>query len=107
MQSPDPQTLEAIRVLVQSHFWKHGDFWIEAPVGLVGLLFSFLAFKQATRAAEAATKAAKAVKLQSMSVDLAEVSQKLRGLQRNTTFDEAKEIHNDVSCTLQRVMAPF
>jgi hypothetical protein len=107
MQTPDPQTLERIRALVEAHFWTHGDFWIELIVGLLGLWFSIQAFVQASRAAEAATEAAKAVKLQSMSGELIEVSQKIQGFKPGISFDSAKAIYSEVLFKLQRVMAPF
>jgi hypothetical protein len=107
MQSPDTQTLERIRTLVEAHFWTHGDFWIALSIGLAGLSFSILAYVEAKSAAIAAREAVKAVKLQSMSGDLIEVSQKLQAAKPGISFDEAKAIYSEALFKLQRAMAPF
>jgi len=106
--------LDAMRQLLEVPFWKHADFWISSIIGAAGVFVSFLAFRQAEKATEeaekakqAATEAGKTVKLQTMAVELSEVNQKLDRVQPGIKFNVAKDLFNETSRRLRRVIAPF
>lgn len=114
MQTSDLEPLQRVRELLEVPFWKHPDFWITLVVGLVGVYISFLAYQQAEaakeeaeRATQAATEAGRTVKLQTMSIELTEVAQKLDRVQPGIRFNSAKDLFNETSRRLRRVMAPF
>jgi hypothetical protein len=115
MQPTDVQSqLEHLRQLLEVPFWKHLDFWIVLVIGCAGAFVSFLAWKQAEKATEeakeakvAATEAGRTVKLQTMSIELTEVAQKLDRVQPGIKFNSAKDLFNETSRRLRRVMAPF
>lgn len=95
-------------------FWRHPEFWIGSIIGLAGVALSFLAYRQAeaakeeaVRATQAAMEAGRTVKLQTMSIELTEVAQKLDRLQPGVSFVLAKDLFNETSRRLRRVMAPF
>jgi len=115
MQPNDIQaTLRQIQQLLEVPFWRHLDFWIGLIVGLSAVLVSFLAYQQAEAAKEeaiqakhAATEAGRTVKLQTMSIELTEIAQKLDRVQPGIKFNAAKDLFNETSRRLRRVMAPF
>jgi hypothetical protein len=115
MQPTEIQTtLEQIHKLVELPFWKHLDFWISFAMAAFGILVSYLAYLQAEaakdeaiKAKQAATEAGRTVKLQTMSIELTEVAQKLERVQPGIKFNEAKYLFNEISRRLRRVMAPF
>jgi hypothetical protein len=103
-----------MRQLLEAPFWKHADFWISSTIGISGVLVSFLAYRQAEKATieaekakQAATEAGKTVKLQTMAVELSEVNQKLDRVQPGIKFNVAKDLFNETSRRLRRVIAPF
>jgi len=114
-------TLTRVLQVLDTPFWKHWDFWISTVIGAVGAFIAFGAYRQAqdaTREAEkakqeaekaklAATEAGKTVKLQTVCIELSEIAQKLAGIYPGIQFEEAKELFNDTSGHLLRVMAPF
>lgn len=106
MQTTNPQSL--------APFWEHPDFWIESAIGLTAVVLSFLAYRQAeaakeeaVKATEAATEAGRTVKLQTMAIELTEVAQKLDRVQPGIKFNFAKDLFNETSRRLRRVVAPF
>lgn len=107
-------TLDRVRQLLDVPFWRRLDFWISSVIGAGGAWVSFLAYQQAeaakeeaTKAKIAATEAGRTVKLQTMSIDLTEVAQKLERVQPGIKFNEAKYLFNETDRRLRRVMAPF
>lgn len=114
-------TLMRVLQIMDTPFWKHWDFWISTVIGLVGAAIAFGAYKQAERAEEqaklakeeaqkakqAATEAGRTVKLQTVCIELSEISQKLDGVYPGIIFSDAKDLFNDTSGHLLRVMAPF
>jgi len=106
--------LDAVHQLLEVPFWKHPDFWISSIIGVAGVCVSFLAYRQAEKATQeaekakqAATEAGKTVKLQTMAVELSEVNQKLDRVQPGIKFNVAKDLYNETSRRLRRVIAPF
>jgi hypothetical protein len=115
LQSTDIEsTLAHVRELLEIPFWEHGDFWISSVIGLGGAFIAFLAYRQAeqakeeaTKAKQAATEAGRTVKLQTMSIELTEVAQKLVAVVPGIRFNSAKDLFNETSRRSRRVMAPF
>lgn len=92
----------------QSFFWAfHIDFYIGLIVGLVGLWLSFLAFREAKAAAKAALAAGRVVRIQTTTIELTEILQRLDGLAINIEYAEARDLLTEVSRRLLRYLAPF
>lgn len=115
LQPNDVQAaLTRVFQLLERPFYYKGDFWISLVLALLGLAVSFMAYRQAEeakdeaiKAKDAATEAGRTIKLQTMTVELAEVAQKLDRVQPGMKFNVAKDLFNETSRRLRRVMAPF
>jgi hypothetical protein len=106
--SPDFQPiLNRILDLLQRPFWTGAGFWISLLIGIGGLCSSILAFLAARQAKKAATSAGRTVKLQSLTIELTEISQKLDRIHPEIRFDEARDLFSEVSWRLRRVVSPF
>jgi len=91
-----------------SPFWVgHWDFWIGSVIGTLGLLFAILAFLEARQAKRAATEAGKTVRIQTITIELSEISQKLDKLQTGIHFNEARDMLNEITRRLRRIVSPF
>lgn len=106
--------LNRVLDVVNTPFWKHADFWISTVIGVAAACISFLAYIQAEKATEeakkakqAATGAGKTVKLQTVCIELSEIAEALNGVRPGIKFKDAKELFNDTSGHLLRMMAPF
>jgi hypothetical protein len=114
-------TLTRVRELLETPFWKHLEFWIPTVLGAASVVLSWLAWRQAEdatkqaekatqeaeRAKQAAIEAGKTVKLQTVCIELSEIAEALGGVRPGIKFREAKELFNDTSGHLLRMMAPF
>jgi hypothetical protein len=99
--------LQAVKERVDIPFWYRGDFLIAIIIGIAGLIYSILAFREARQAKRAATEAGKTVKIQTIIIDLSEISQKLEKLQMDIHFNEARDLLNEITRKLLRISAPF
>lgn len=88
-------------------FYLRPDFWIGALLGAASVGFSLLAFLEARRAKTAATEAGKTVKIQTITIELTEIAQRLDKLDSEITFADARDLLNEVSRRLRRLIAPF
>lgn len=88
-------------------FWLRADFLIATSIGLAGLYFSFRAFVEAKRAKQAAIVAGRTVKLQTVTIELTEVTQKLARLEPKIRFNVARELLADASHRVRRAVSPF
>jgi hypothetical protein len=121
MQTDVQSQLARIIELLQEPLWRRWDFWISLILGLAGvgvgiaaLKYAILAFEEAKlakeeaeQAKEAATEAGKTVRVQTVAIELGEISQKLGRLQPEIRFSEARDLLNDVSWRLRRAISPF
>lgn len=88
-------------------FYQDPSFWISLVVGLVGILFSILAYSEARQAKQAAHEAGKTVKIQTITIELTEIAQRLDKLDQGVTFSEARDLLNEIGRRLRRLIAPF
>jgi len=88
-------------------FYRNVDFWIFLVVGLAALTFSILAWMEAKKAKKAATAAGRTVKLQTVTIELSEIGQKLDRVQPGIRFNEARDLLSDTSRRVHRATAPF
>jgi|GEM_PF-3375652 len=102
----DPQVLQLQQIL-QVPFWHHVDFWISTGIGIIGLGFTIWAVFAATGAKRAAVEAGRTVKIQTVAIELMEISQKLDSLDLEIMFPDARDFLNGVSSKLRRLIAPF
>src|SRR4029077_4374022 len=98
---------QQIQNAINAPFWSHAEFWIASAIGIAGLVFSILAFREARQAKRAATEAGKTVKVQTVAIELTEISQGLDRLNQKIGFSEARDYINGLNRRLRRLIAPF
>lgn len=100
---------QAVKILeaVNTPFYTDGGFWIGTILGLLGLGFSVLAFIEARAAKNAAHESGRTVKIQTITIELSEIAQRLDKLDFNLSFFEARDLLNEISRRLIRLTAPF
>jgi len=101
------EQITGLSTVVTTPFWKEFDFWIPVIVGIVGSFFSVLAFLQARKAKDAAIEAGNTVKMQTIIIELSEVSHRLDSLDMKVQFSEVRDLVNQTSRRLERLMAGF
>ncbi|OEC35169.1 hypothetical protein A7D25_10030 [Pseudomonas sp. 21C1] len=101
------EKIESLLSIALSPFYSQWEFWIGLAVGIVGVFFSVLAFVEAKKAKEAAVGAAVTIKMQSLTIELTEIAQKLDKLDYHIDFHEARDLLNESSRRLIRILAPF
>lgn len=99
--------LDVIQSTLNTPFWNHLDFWIVTVVGLASVGFSLMAFVEARNAKRAATEAGKSVKIQTVTIELTEISQKLDKLQPGIHFNEVRDLLTEITRRLRRIISPF
>lgn len=119
---PDMQSqIEQAIARLQQPFWQRGEFWFFAVlgvlalgVGIAGLVYAILAFKEAQlakiaaeNAKHAALEAGKTVRVQTVAIELGEVSQKLERLRPKILFADARDLLNEISKRIRRNVSPF
>lgn len=93
--------------LLKQPFWERADFWIGVVLGLAGVAFSVLAFVEARKAKRAATDAGRTVKIQTITLELSDIGQKLDKLHPDILFSEARDLLGEISRRLRRLTSPF
>jgi len=88
-------------------FYTQIEFWIATVIGIASVFFSLKAFFEARQAKKAAFEAGKTVKIQTITIELTEIAQRLDKLEFNLSFSEARDLLNEVSRRLRRLIAPF
>ncbi|BCV50608.1 hypothetical protein [Shewanella algae] len=97
-----------VRVLNESApFYTQFEFWIATVIGTASVYFSVKAFNEAREAKTAAFEAGKTVKIQTITIELTEIAQRLDKLDFNLSFSEARDLLNEISRRLRRLIAPF
>lgn len=88
-------------------FYREPEFWIATLIGIGSIVFSILAFIEAKRAKVAAGKAGTTVKIQTITIELTEIAQRLDKLDYELEFTSARDLLNEVNRRLRRLVAPF
>jgi hypothetical protein len=83
------------------------DTWLGLILGVAGLVYSALAYSEAKKAKAAATEAGKSVKIQTITIELTEISQRLDILDMKIDYSSARDLINEVSRKLRRLVSPF
>jgi hypothetical protein len=109
--SPDIQSqINQILQHFQESPFRHWDFWL-AVVGIivsaVGLYFSIRAFQEAQLAKQAATAAGRTVKIQTVTIELTEIVQKLDSIRSDISYSDARDLLTETSRRTLRFTAPF
>ena len=102
-----PDELATTLSSLQVPFWKDWGFWIGSIIGFAGLIFSALAFREAHLAKDAAVQAGRTVKIQTITIELTEIAQRLDKLDFDLEFATARDLLNEVNRRLRRLTAPF
>ena len=92
---------------INQPFYLLPEFWIGSIIGIVSIYFSVKAFNEAREAKKAASEAGKTVKIQTITIELTEIAQRLDKLDFELNFAEARDLLNEVSRRLRRLIAPF
>lgn len=107
-------TVNSVLRVVQQPFYNHPDFWIglilsmaAIAIGVFGLYYAYMAFKEAGEAKKAANAAGKTVKIQTVTIELTEILQKLGNLQPNIEFSDAWNLLTEIQRRLRRTVSPF
>lgn len=93
--------------IVEQVFWQKWDFWISTILGIAGIILTIMSFIQAKKAKEAAESATKTVKLQTITIELTEIIQKLDKLSTTIEFAPARDLLNETSRKVRRLISPF
>ncbi len=88
-------------------FWKKFDFWIFLVLTIGSLYFAIRAFFEARKAKDAAHEAGKTVKIQTITIELSEVINRLERLDTEIDFYTARELFSETNRRVRRLIAPF
>lgn len=99
--------LTKLAALLYDPFYESTSFWIGTGLSLAGITFSVKAFQEAREAKLAASEAGKTVKIQTITIELSEIAQRLDKLDFNISFSDARDLINEISRRLRRLIAPF
>lgn len=88
------------------------DFWLFLVLSLIGiglsafgLWYSIRSFKEAQAAREAAVEAGRTVKVQTVTIELSEIMQRLDALETDISFTDVRNLHTEISRRLRRLTA--
>ena len=102
----ESEIIELIKNL-EIPFWKEYDFWIFLVLAIGSLLASIKAFMEAREAKNAAKEAGKTVKIQTITIELSEIIQRLDRLDIEIDFSTARDLLNETNRRVRRLIAPF
>ncbi len=94
-----PEQMNELAGYLAVPFYEEWSFWIGNLVGVLSLVFSILAFVEARRAKLAASDAGRIVKIQTITIELTEIAQRLDKLDFGLEFSRPKPsgIQDDAS----------
>lgn len=86
------------------------DFWLFLGLSLIGiglsaggLWYSIRSFQEAQAAKKAAVEAGKIVKVQTVTIELSEIIQRLDALETDISFTDARDLHTEIARRLRRL----
>lgn len=88
-------------------FWKTFEFWLFLVIGLLSLVASIKAFLEAKAAKTAADYAGQTVKIQTITIELNEIIQKLDKLETNIEYSNARDFLSEINRKIKRLTSPF
>jgi len=85
---------EVLQKLSDLHppFYQTWDFWLSFILSVAGLVASLFSFKEARAAKKAANEAGRTVKIQTITIELSEILQKLDNLKPHIDYHEARTL---------------
>jgi hypothetical protein len=111
-----PEIQQILSRLTELHppFWRDFAYLVAQVISIGGLVFSILAyreagkaFREAKSAKEAARAAGRTVKIQTVTIELTEVSQMLDRIEPGMLFSEARDLLAEIQRRLRRLVTPF
>lgn len=103
----DPDSLNIIFESVTQSPFRKLEFYIATFIGLLGLIASYNAYRQAKLAKELAQDAGKTVKIQTIIIELTEIIQKLDRLEVDLSYTEARDLYNETNRKVRRLIGPI
>ena len=101
------ESLNFVLDVLQTPLWERWDFIIGTALGVVGVVLSGMAFWEAKKAKRAAIDAGRTVKLQTVTIDLTEISQKLDRVQPGIKYHDARDLLAELNRRIRRAAAQF
>lgn len=89
----------------QPEFYEDITFWISLIFGLIGIYLSYIAYKQASEANTAARAAGTVVKLQSITIELTEIMQRMDKLSTELDYSDARDFYNELNRKVRRCIS--
>jgi len=99
------KNLESINHNLNQPFYSDWAFWIGVILSLIGIAISWIAYKEAEKAKEAAFKAGSIVRLQSITIELTEIIQRLDKINTDLDYSSARDFFNELSRKIRRSIA--
>lgn len=96
-----------IQQQLNENFWASPEFLISSAFGVVGLIFSFLAYIEAKKAKQAAIDAGEFFQIQSITIELSEILHSLQSISLDTQYKEARDVLTHVTNKLRRYLASY
>lgn len=84
-------------------FYQDWSFWISTVIGIAGIYFSIVAYREAKEAKKAAKAAGNIVKIQSITIDLTEITQRLDKISIDLTYSDARDFYSEINRRLRRI----
>jgi hypothetical protein len=104
---PELEELAKALASLSSPYYKNLDFWINVVLATAGLVFSVLAFREARQAKVAAKKAGRSVRLQTVALELTEISNKLDRVEPDVKYRVARDLLSETSRRITRSISAF
>jgi hypothetical protein len=89
-------------LILNNPFYTRPEFWISVVIGLLSVLYSFIAYREAKAAKIAAKTAGNTVKIQSITIDLTELIQRLDKLSTELDYSQARDFYNELNRRVRR-----
>ena len=101
------ENIKIIFEILNSPFYKSIEFWISISVGIISMIAAIFAFLEAKGAKKAATDAGRTVKIQTITIELTEILQRLDKLEPAISYSDARDLLNEIARRLRRLASPF
>ncbi|MRX70307.1 hypothetical protein SAMN06265349_101688 [Flavobacterium resistens] len=88
---------------IETPFYQDWSFWISTIIGIIGIYFSIVAYREAKEAKKAAKAAGNIVKIQSITIDLTEITQRLDKISIDLTYSDARDFYSEINRRLRRI----